>query len=169
MAEAVLRQILPELHRIAVRELRRERYMAPISATELIHEVWIRNLHKGGWQIESRAHFYAIAGLAMRRVLVDFARTRLAHRRGDGKSPDSLEDAFEEDREAAADLELVVEIGEIAEQLEKQHPEVARIVDLHYFLGYTHEEVAEITGLTVRQARHRWEKGRDWLKDRLKN
>lgn len=69
IAEAVLREILPRSHQIAVRELGRERYIAPLSPTELINEVWLRNLRKGGWQINSRDHFYAIAALAMRRAV----------------------------------------------------------------------------------------------------
>ena len=81
VAEVVLREVLPKLHQIAIRELRRERYVAPLSPTELINEVWLRSLRKGGWQVNSRDHFYAIASVAMRRVLVDFARNRLAQRR----------------------------------------------------------------------------------------
>jgi hypothetical protein len=63
-----LREVLPKLHEIAVRELRRERYVTPLSPTELINAMWMRNLNKGGWKISSRQHFYAIAALAMRRV-----------------------------------------------------------------------------------------------------
>src|SRR5579862_5515492 len=91
IAETVLREVLPRLHQIAVRELRRERYVAPLSPTELINEVWLRNLRKGGWQVNSRDHFYAIAALAMRRVLIDLARNRLAQRRGEGDSTESLD------------------------------------------------------------------------------
>src|SRR5579864_2826288 len=92
VAEIVLRKVMPKLHQIAIRELRRERYVAPLSPTELINEVWLRSLRKGGWQISSRDHFYAIASVAMRRVLVDFARNRLAQRRGNGEAGDSLEE-----------------------------------------------------------------------------
>src|SRR3954447_11956548 len=81
-ADAVLREILPKLHELAVRYVRKERYMAPVSPTELIHEVWLRHIHNGGWRIKDREHFYAIAGCAMRRVLVDLARSRLALKRG---------------------------------------------------------------------------------------
>ena len=59
-ADALLREVLPKLHEIAVRELKRERYMAPLSKTELIHEVWLANLSKGGWQIHDQGHFYAL-------------------------------------------------------------------------------------------------------------
>ena len=167
VAEAVLREVLPRLHQIAVRELRRERYVAPLSPTELIHEVWIRNLRKGGWQINSREHFYAIAALAMRRVLVDFARNRLAQRRGDGETPDSLDENASTRQADGPDPESIVQMGMLMDQLEKANPEAARVVDMHYFAGFTLEEIAEITGLTFRQVRHRWERGRDWLKARM--
>lgn len=167
MAEAVLREVLPKLHQIAARELRRERYFAPLSKTELIHEVWIRSLSKGGWKVTSRQHFYAIAALAMRRVLVDFARNRLTQRRGEGQVPESL-DNFAMNRIAeTSDLESMIRIGSLMDQLEKANLEAARVVDMHYFTGFTFEEIADVTELTVKQVRHRWKKGQDWLKDRL--
>ena len=171
IAEAILREVLPTLHQIAVRELRRERYVAPLSPTELINEVWLRSLRKAGWQINSREHFYAIAALAMRRVLVDFARQRLAQRRGDGEKPHSLDEALSrersEERTDTSDAESVIQIGMLMERLEKAIPDAARIVDMHYFAGFTLQEIADVTGLTFRQVRHLWEKGRDWLKDRI--
>lgn len=167
IAEAVLRQVLPKLHEIAVRELRRERYIAPLSPTELINEVWLRSLRKGGWEINSREHFYAIAALAMRRVLVDFARMRLAQRRGEGEVPESLDGKASMGAATNPDPESILQIGLLMDKLEKADREAARIVDMHYFVGFTFDEIAEITGLTFRQVRHRWEKGRDWLKDRM--
>lgn len=167
MAEAVLSEILPRLHQIAVRELRRERFIAPLEPTELINEVWIRNLSRGGWDIKGREHFYAIAALAMRWVLVDFARGRLAQRRGDGRLPASLEDIPMAAETAAGDLESMVRIGDLMDKLEKFDHEAARVVDMHYFAGFTLEEIAAITGMSARQIRHRWEKGRNWLKLRL--
>ena len=166
IAESILREVLPTLHQIAVRELKRERYIAPLSPTELINEVWLRSLRKGGWQINSREHFYAIAALAMRRVLVDFARQRLAHRRGDGEKTSSLDEGFP--LAQTSDAETIVQMGMLMERLEKAIPEAARIVDMHYFAGFTLQEIAELSGLTFRQVRRLWERGRDWLKDRLK-
>jgi RNA polymerase sigma factor (TIGR02999 family) len=167
VAEAVLREVLPKLHQIAARELRRERYIAPLSKTELIHEVWIRSLSRGGWKITSRQHFYAIAALAMRRILVDFARNRLAQRRGNGKIPEPLDAINISQIAETTDLESMVRIGLLMDQLEKNNLEAARIVDMHYFTGFTFEEIVEITGLSFRQVRQRWKKGQDWLKDRL--
>ena len=165
-AEAVLRVILPKLHEIALRHLRKERYGAPVSPTELINEVWLRHMRKGGWHIKNRGHFYAIAGCAMRRVLVDFARNRLALKRGALAAPMSLEEAAGEPADTAS-AEQIVEIGLLMEKLGQTDPKTLRIVDLHYFAGFTFEEIAEITGLSQRQVRHLWAKGKDWLQDRL--
>jgi RNA polymerase sigma factor (TIGR02999 family) len=165
-AETVFSELFPKLHEIAVRELKRERFIAPVCPSELINEVWLRNLRKGGWQIQNREHFYAIASVAMRRVLVDLARNRLAQRRGSGDPPSSLEGIVNTGLSGPS-AEQVVEIGLLMERLEQADPEAARVVDMHHFVGFTLEEIAGITGLSFRQIRSRWEKGRDWLKDRL--
>jgi RNA polymerase sigma factor (TIGR02999 family) len=167
IAEEVLRAILPELQRIAARELRQERYVMPFETNELINEVWLRNLRNGGWKINDRRHFYAIAGLAMRRVLVDYARHRRAQRRGNGDTPISLDEAVSADHAGVRDTEKVIAIGMLMEELQKVHYEESVVVDLHYFAGYTFEEVADKTGWKLHQVRRSWGKGTDWLKDRL--
>ena len=167
VAEAVLREVLPKLHQLAVRHLRKERYVAPVSPTELINEVWLRHMHKGGWQIRSRDHFYAIAGCAMRRVLVDFARSRLALKRGALDAVVLLDDPGGAEPVDTQSAEQIVEIGLLMEKLGRAHPKALQIVDLHYFTGFSFDEIAEITGLSPRQVRHLWNKGRDWLKDRM--
>jgi hypothetical protein len=117
----------PKLHEIALREVNRERYMAPVSATELISEVWLRSLSKGGWQIRDRGHFYAIASMAMRRVLVDLARNRLAQARGGGQAPVSLDDTVTPFRTFAKDAEQSVEIGLLMERFEVMDPSAATV------------------------------------------
>lgn len=167
MADALLRDVLPKLHQIAVRELKRERYMAPLSKTELIHEVWLSSLSKGGWQIRDQGHFYALASLAMRRVLVDLARKRLSLRRGAGEGTLPLDDSPDLLGATVQDARQIVEIGLLMDRLEAKDPDAARMVDMHYFSGFTLEEIAAETGLTVRQVRSRWEKGMKWLKRML--
>ncbi len=167
IAEIVMREVMPKLHQIAVRELGRERYIAPLSPTELINEVWLRNLRKGGWEINSRDHFYAIAALAMRRVLVDFARQRLAQRRGNGEIAECLDESDPAITREMPNLEGILQVGMMMDRLEKANREAARVVDMHYFAGFTLDEIANILKLTPRQVRHLWDKGRDWLKDRM--
>jgi RNA polymerase sigma factor (TIGR02999 family) len=165
--DALLREVLPRLHEIAVRELKRERYVAPLSKTELIHEIWIGSLSRGGWQVRDRGHFFALACLAMRRVLVDLARKRLAERRGGGETALPL-DASLLLAAPLKDVQQIVEIGIAMERLEAADPEAARVVDMHYFSGATLEEIAQETGFTFRQVRSRWERGRDTLKRMLR-
>jgi RNA polymerase sigma factor (TIGR02999 family) len=167
IAEAILAEVLPELHRIAVQALRRERYMAPLDPTELINEVWIRNFSKDGWKVESRNHFFALAAQAMRWVLVDNARHRLAQRRRDIQGALPIDEALGAALAAGTDLEEIVHIGVLMEELEKCDRVAARVFDLHYFAGFSLEKIAEISGLTLRQVRSRWDKGRNWLKLRL--
>ncbi len=167
MADAVLRAIMPKLHELAARHLEKERYLAPVSPTELINEIWLRQMHQGGWHIRSREHFYAIAGRAMRRVLVDFARSRLALKRGAFDPPVPLDQAVAANQPDPNSAAQIVEIGLLMEKMAKARPGSVQVVDMHYFAGFSLEEIAEITGLSVRQVRHRWEKGRDWLKDHM--
>ncbi len=163
-ADAILREILPVLRQIAARKLGEERYRAPLCPTELINEVWIRNLHKGRWTIHSRQHFYAIVGKAMQQVLVDFARKRLAQRRGDGECPMSLSGIADCALPGVASAEQVIEIAILTDQLEKAHPEAAYVFRLVYFTGYTLEEVAANRSFPFHDVRKSWERGRNWVK-----
>jgi RNA polymerase sigma factor (TIGR02999 family) len=166
-ADALLREVLPKLREIAVRELRKERYMAPVSRTELINELWLTSLSKGGWMIRDQGHFYALASIAMRHVLVDLARKRLAARRGGGEATLSLDGSGPIVAATLQDAEQIVEIGILMDLLEAKDSAAARVVDMHYFSGFTLEEISKETGLTLKQVRTRWEKGMTWLKRML--
>jgi len=166
-ADALLHEVLPKLREIALRELKLERYVAPVSKTELIHELWLTNLSKGGWQIRDRGHFYALASLGMRRILIDLARKRLAARRGGGDAPVALDESGPFIKASVQDAEQIVGIGILMDRLETKDPDAARMVDMHYFAGFTLEEIANETGLTIRQVRLRWERGMKWLKRTL--
>jgi RNA polymerase sigma factor (TIGR02999 family) len=168
VVDALLEEVLPKLHEIATRELKREQYMAPLSKTELIHEVWLSGLSEGGWEIRDQGHFYALISLAMRHVLIDLARRRLAARRGGGETILSLEDSGAFLNTPMQDAQQIIEIGILMERLESQDPDAARMVDMHYFSGFTLEEIAGKTGLTLKQARSRWEKGQKWLQKTLR-
>lgn len=167
IAEDLFRAILPELHRVAARELNRERYSAPVQPTELISEVWLRNLRNPRWTVNSREHFYSIVAIAMRQALVDFARYRLAAMRGSGEITIPIESVHGFHPSANGDLHRIVEIGDLLETLEKRDPIGARIVELQYFAGYTIEEIAVHIGLSARNVRHRWKKAMDWLRGQL--
>ena len=122
------------------------------------------HLSKGGWQIHDQGHFFALASLAMRRVLVDMARKRLALRRGGGEATLSLDESYPLIGSSLEEAERIVEIGILMDRLEARDPDAARIVDMHYFSGFTLEEIAKEMGLTLKQVRSRWERGMQWLK-----
>jgi RNA polymerase sigma factor (TIGR02999 family) len=163
-ADTLIKELTPKLREIAFRSLRRERYMAPLSPTELINEFWVSSFSGGGFRIEDRGHFFAIASRIMRNTLVDLARKRLAERRGGGAAELPLDGLVLAERDASR----IVEIGILMDQLGAVLPDSASIVDMHYFAGLTLEEVAAETRLTVKQVRGRWEKGLKWLKRRLR-
>jgi RNA polymerase sigma factor (TIGR02999 family) len=168
-ADALIKELTPKLREIAQRSLRRERYMAPLSPTELINEFWVSSFSGGGFRIEDRGHFFAIASRIMRNTLVDVARKRLAERRGGGTAALPLETLSASGGLPARDASRIVEIGILMDQLGAELPDSACIVDMHYFAGFTLEEIAAETRLTVKQVRGRWEKGLKWLKRKLKN
>jgi RNA polymerase sigma factor (TIGR02999 family) len=158
VVDSLLPEILPTLRQIAARELSRERRIAGGSATELINEIWLRHLCKASWQIHDRGHFFAIASLAMRRVLTDAARRRSTEIRAHPEqySRSSIDDASQ-----------IVEIGMAMEIMERNDSDGARIVDMRYYGGLTFVEIAQSTDLTVRQVRIRWARGLKSLKAQL--
>ena len=97
------------------------------------------------------------------------ARKRLAASRGAGESALPLDEVGPLLGPTVRDAQQIVEIGILMERLEAKDPDAARMVDMHYFSGFTLEEIAQETGLTVRQVRSRWEKGIRWLKRMLQS
>lgn len=160
VVDSLLATILPTLRQIAARELNREHHFAPASATELINEIWLRNISRASWQIRDRGHFYAIASLAMRRVLIDAARRRLTQMQAHPRQGS---------RPSSDDASQIVEIGIAMDRMERDDSDAARIVDMHYFGGFTFVEIAQSTNLTVRQVRIRWTRGVKWLKRQLRS
>lgn len=167
-ADTLIKELTPKLREIAFRSLRRERFMAPLSPTELINEFWVSSFSGGGFRIEDRGHFFAIASRIMRNTLVDLARKRLAERRGGGAADLPLDRLSAVGGLAEKDASRIVEIGILMDQLGAELPDSASIVDMHYFAGFTLEEIAAETRLTVKQVRGRWEKGLNWLKRKLR-
>jgi RNA polymerase sigma factor (TIGR02999 family) len=154
VAESLLQEILPTLHEIAARELRREFGAVPLSKTELIHELWLSNLRRSNWQVANRGHFFALASRAMRRILVNEARERLSLKRGGQRASLPFDEVKPHLTPAIeSDAEIIVEIGMLLERLEAKHPDPARVVEMHYFGGFAFDEIAQATGLTLKHAR----------------
>jgi RNA polymerase sigma factor (TIGR02999 family) len=156
--------VYDELHRIASREMRRERDGHTLQTTALIHEAYLRLAGPNRIAIQNREHFFAIASRQMRRILVDHARESAAQRRGGGAIHVDLDGVRIGAPETDADLLL---LDDALDELEKLDPRAARIVEFRYFGGYTDEEVAEVLGISFTTVRRDWEFARSWLYDQV--
>jgi len=162
-AETLMQEILPKLREIAARQLHQERKPAPLEATELINELWIRNLSRASWAISDRGHFYAIASRAMRCVLTDLARKRLTARKyGEDVMPERTASTIGVRNN---DTARVIEFGLLMDRLEEALPDSARVIEMHFYAGFSFREIAESTHLTVPQVKLRWKKGLQWMRE----
>lgn len=162
--EAVYEQSFDELKVIARRLLSRE-YQSECSPTELVNEAYLRKLREGKFQANDRYHFFAIAARAMRSVLVELARERLATKRNNGIKPASI-DKIVVAAESYDPAELIA-LHKHLESLRKLDPAAADVFELRFFLGYTLEETAEILSTEVFRVRENWDFARVWLRDRI--
>jgi RNA polymerase sigma factor (TIGR02999 family) len=159
-AQAVIPLIYHDLREIARYHLRRERPSHTLQQTALINEVYLRLLDQRAPSWENRQHFFATAGILMRRILLDYARRRGAGKRGDGGVLPSL-DAIPET--APPEEREVIALADALADLERLDPQKARIVELRFFMGLSTEEVASATDLSVRTINREWTVARAWL------
>lgn len=149
-SSAALEQLTPlvyrELHRLAESYLRRERPGHTLQPTALIHEAYLRMVDQRPPQWENRSHFFGVAARLMRQVLVDYARTHGAAKRGSGEEKVSLEEAvvFSKDRPAA-----LVALDDALTALAAFDERKCQVVELRYFGGLSVEETAEVVGISV--------------------
>jgi RNA polymerase sigma factor (TIGR02999 family) len=159
-ASAVIPLVYQDLREIARYHLRRERPSHTLQQTALIHEVYLRLLGQQAPTWESRQHFFAMAGILMRRILLDYGRRRNAEKRGDGELGPSIDTL--RDLTAPEEREMVALADALAD-LERFDPQKARVVELRFFMGSSVEEIAAATGLSVRTIHREWTVARAWL------
>lgn len=159
-ADALLPLVYDELRRLAQARISDERRGVTISATGLVHQAYLKLIDGEGW--EDRAHFTAVASRAMRQILTDRARARLAAKRGAGAPAITLSD----DLAAAAggDLpERVLAIDDALVRLAARAPELAALVEMRFFGGMTLAEIAEARGVSRRTATRDWARAKGFL------
>ena len=164
-ADQLLKLIYPELRALAESYLRRERAGHTLSATSLVHEAYLKLIEQSRAQWTDRAHFFALAAQAIRRILVDYARTRNREKRGGGAAPIELHP------DAAATLNQNLDFVELHEALEKLaalSPRQADIVELRFFGGMSLDEIAEVLNTSPRTVDGDWAMARAWLKAQLR-
>ena len=140
--------------------MRRENEGHTLQTTALVHEAFMRLAGSGSLEIQNRGHFFAVASQQMRRILVDYARSTNAQRRGGGATKVDLEQL---QIAVAPRSEDVLSLDEALRDLERIDPRAAKVVELRYFGGYTDKEVVEALGISIATVRRDWEFARSWL------
>ena len=158
--ESMVPLVYDELRRLAHRHLAREAPGRTLGTTDLVHEAYLRLIDQTRVQWTGRAHFMAIAATAMRRILVDRARSRRSLKRGGTRPPVPLENVDLGTDERA---ELLVALDEALDRLRELDTRQARVVECRFFGGMTEEETAEATGIGLRTVKRDWAKARSWL------
>lgn len=158
-AEHLLPLVYSELHRLAKTYMRRERPDHTLQATALINEAYLRLVGEDvDWN--SRAHFIGLAAHVMRRVLVDYARTRNAEQRGGGLQRVEMQDDLAVSPEQ---LDQVEALDEALKRLEQENPRQARVVELRYFGGLSVEQIGGLLQIAPRSVKRDWALARIWL------
>ena len=162
---AAMDELLPyvydELRRRAARYLRHERINHTLQTTALVHEAYLRLVDQESVQWKDRAHFFAVAAQAMRRILVDHAKHKNRAKRG-GRGPDlQLDEEFEVPTvEPNVDMQA---LDEALSRLAAFDPDQERLVELRYFAGLSLEETAEAMNISRATAAREWQMAKAWL------
>ena len=166
-ADKLFALLYRELHRLAEHHLRRGGPSLSLGTTTLLHEAYLDIAHRENVAFADQSRFLAYASRAMRGLVIDYARSRRTLKRGrqfeitlagdESPSPRSIAHA--------ADLE---QIGDALDELTEIEPELAELVDLHFFCGFTFGEIAEMRGVAERTVYRDWRKARLLLHDSLR-
>jgi RNA polymerase sigma factor (TIGR02999 family) len=167
--QSALAKLMPlvyeELRRIASRYMAGERRNHTLQTTALVNEAYLRLVDYRRIQWQNRAHFFAIAAQAMRRILVNYALSRGYAKRGGGVCRVSLDEAPALDQKEAAD---VLAVHEALDRLAALDPRKSKIVELRYYGGLSVEETAEILAVSPITIKREWVKAKAWLYNELR-
>lgn len=165
-AGELLPLVYAELRQLAAAKMSNERPGQTLQPTSLVHEAWLRLGGDGEQKWENRAHFFGAAAEAMRRILIENARRKLAIRHGGGLA---RLDADELEIAAAVQDEELLEVNEALEKFVAHDKQKAELVKLRYFVGMTIEEAAEVSGISTATAKRWWSYSRAWLYAQMEN
>jgi len=153
-------KVFDELHRMARHHMRNERAGNTLQTTALVNEVYLRLVDVKNIDWQQRAQFFAISAQMMRRILVDAARARGSHKRGQGAVRVNMDETaiLSPERDSS-----IVALDEVLEAFSKLAPRQAKVVELRYFGGLSEEEIAEVLKISPRTVRRDWEFAKSWL------
>lgn len=164
---ALLPAVYDELRRLAATQIARRAHDASLQPTALVHEVWLRLSRSESSDWQSRAHFIAAATETMRHILIDRARRRQALRHGGGHHYVDVDEV-----ELAATSEeddQLLAVSAAIDKLESEHPQIAELVKLRYFVGLEVKEAALALGVSRATANRWWMFARTWIYRELRS
>jgi RNA polymerase sigma factor (TIGR02999 family) len=153
-------KVYDELRAVATARLRAERAGHTLSATALVHEAYLKLVDQRRVDWKNRAHFFAIAARAMRRILLDHATARNAEKRGGGAALVTL---GEESASRESNLDEVLALDQAMGRLAALDPRQERVVELRFFGGLNLEEIAEVLGVSLASVNRDWRMARAFL------
>src|SRR5262245_42831038 len=159
-ADALFDTLYTELHRLARRERAKQGPVVGLGVTTLLHEAYIKMSGSEGAVFPDRNRFMAYAGRVLRGLIIDDARRRRSQKRGGLFQLTSLST---NQAESVADAQELALIGGALDELGKVDPELAQVVDLKFFCGFSFGEIAAMRGVSERTVQRNWEKGRIYL------
>jgi RNA polymerase sigma factor (TIGR02999 family) len=165
-AEELLPLVYDELRRIAAYKMAQESPGHTLQPTALVHEAWLRMIGGGNEHFDGRAHFFAVAAEAMRRILVESARRKHSQKRGSGARREELNESHLVEN---APSEEILAVDDALDLLAAEDPTSAHLVKLRYFVGMTMEEAAATLGLSQRTAERLWTYARAWLRRKIES
>ena len=164
-AEELLPIVYEELRKLAAARMAHEAANQTLQPTALVHEAWLRLVGTEDREFANRAHFFAAAAEAMRRILLDKARRKRRLRHGGGQQRVDLSQV---DIAAAADADTLLAVDEALDKLASHDSRGAELIRLRFFAGLTNAEAGELLGLPERTAKRTWAYARAWLHEELK-
>jgi RNA polymerase sigma factor (TIGR02999 family) len=167
--QEALNKLMPlvydELHRLASRHLRHERAGHTLQTTALVHEAYLKLVDQANTSWQSRVQFFAAAAQVMRHILVDYARSRRAFKRGGDYCRMSLDESVLSSEEKNPDL---LALNEALNSLSAIDTQQSRVVELRVFGGLTVEETASVLGISPRTVKREWSMAKAWLHKQMK-
>ena len=162
LMDHILPLIYEDLRQVARCQQARLGASPTLQTTELVHEAFIKLRQASDQPIHNRLHLKRLSYLAIRQLIVDHARGKMAAKRGSGQYVESIEDEFLVSADAE-DEKSVLMVNDALERLEQSNPELAEVVIARFFGGYTSEEISEMLDISVRTVQRYWERARAWL------